>query len=228
MFSCCVFFLLNYLSQRFFLLSLSSLVFPWGLIIRVCNTFAPNRKPRKSCLVSGFCKNLKLGTGFIKSFLEVDKRFSKFCVNLGWIQSQPEPISFLAGKIVTYDGCVWARWFYIKMGDFGWIWLWMCWLFPPTGTKRDAGLVEFYPLRFQAGTFVCHHLISQAECFFIQHWTFPPICFNTGIYFPLKTVRINLQLTQGLVTKGNKSQTTSVTWAGISVLFTSPKAVPSM
>lgn len=164
------FFLFNYLSQRFLLLCLSFLVFPLGLIIRACSISTLNRKPRNSCLVSGFCKNLKLGTGFIKSFLEVDKPFSKFCVILGWIQSQPEPISFLAGKIVTYDGCVWARWLYIKMGDFGWIGLWICWLFPPTGTKCDAGLVELCPLRFLAGRFVCHHFISQADHFFIPHW----------------------------------------------------------
>ena len=27
-------------------------------------------------------------------------------MHLGWIQSQIEPINFLAGKIITYDGCI--------------------------------------------------------------------------------------------------------------------------
>ena len=167
---------------------LSFLVFPRGLIIRVCNTSAPNRKPRKSCLVSGFCKTLKLGTGLIKSFLEVDKPFSKFCANLGWIQSQPEPINFLAGKTVTYDGYVCARWLYVKMGDFGWIWLWMCWFLPSISTKCESGLLEFFPLRFLAGKFVCCHFIFQEEHFFIQCWTFSPVCVNTEIYLCLKRV----------------------------------------
>lgn len=154
----------------------SFFVFPGGLVIRAWSTSTPNRKPKKSCLISGFCKNLKLGTEFIKSFLEVDKLFRKFCANLGWIQSQPEPINFLAGKTVTYDGWVYARWLYITMGDFGWIWLWTYWRFPPTGTKCDSGLAEFCPLRFLAGSFVCCHFISQAEHVLIRYWTFSHLC----------------------------------------------------
>ena len=163
---------------------LSFLEFPRGLIVTACSsTSVSNCKPRIYCLVSGFCKNLKLGTGFIKSFLEVDKPFSKFCANLGWIQSQPEPINFLAGKIVTYDGCVCSRWLYIKMGDFGWIRLWICWHFPPTGTKCDSGLVYFCPLRFLAGSLTCCHLVSQAERDFIQYWTFPSACVSIRFNF---------------------------------------------
>ena len=127
---------------------------------------------------------------------------------------------------IAFSG-ICARWLYIKMGDFGWIWLWsiqraICWLFPFISMKCESSLVEFCPLGSLAGKFVSYHLISQNNSLLnTKHF---PLC----LYWNLCFFKKHKWHIQGQVTKRNKPQTTYAMKPGISAPFTVSKTVSTM